>query len=62
MPVERTGKDSSDLQDTIRSGTVLNVQHSSEEANPSVVERGDVQSECLQIREDGDLGADSVSE
>ena len=53
-----TGRDNSDLQDTTRSGIVLNV----EEANPSVVERGYVQSECLQIREDEEICTDSVSE
>ena len=41
----------SDLQDNTRS------EHLSEEANPSLVERNDVQSQCLQIGEDVEMGA-----
>ena len=57
-----TGRESSDLQDSTRSGIVLNAEYLNEIANPSVVGRGDVQSECLQIREDGEIGTDSVPE
>ena len=55
-----TGRESSDLQDSTRSGIVLNVEHLSEIANPSLVGRVDEQ--CLQIREDGEIRTDSVSE
>ena len=55
-----TGRESADLQDTTRSGIVLNVEHLSELANLSVVGRVDAQ--CLQIREDVEIRSDSVSE
>ena len=57
-----TERDSSDLQDPTRSGIVLNVEHLSEEANLLVVERADLQCECLQIREDGEIGTYPVSD